>query len=412
MNRSFFIGVILITIICNSCNHKPFTESNGDETEIVQLNNAHFVSLANAMQLAQKQKSPLDKSTIIDEYFEFKRNGKLAEFYIINYCKSGFAIISADDRLSPVLAYSENSHFPLRDNNWPYGVTDWLNSTSALIDSIRNNKMGQDISAKHHWETAKNGNNNLKSKILSSRTTQNGNISSIIWVEGEGYDQDDCGYEGHVIAEYFLYVPQLLNTTWGQIDGYNESLTYNACTTTTNGKYPVGCVPVAVGQVMNINRIPSSFNWDNINAGGITTNNFLRDLGLPANLNVNYDCSGSSASLSNAVTYLHSIGYSQAATTNSINISIIQNNLSYSYPVILAGGSHVWVCDGIQSYYNVVCYVSGANYDTREDLNMNMQFLHMNWGYEGDFDGWFSIWDYTPGPYNFNSNNILVYDIK
>jgi len=361
-----------------------------------------------ALQIAQKQKSPLDKSSTIEEYYEFKKNGDLAEFYIINYCKSGFAIISADDRLNPVLAYSEKTHFPLRDSNRPYGVTDWLNSTSALIDSIRNNKMGQDIFAKHNWKSARIGNNNLKSEVISSSTSPN---YSIIYEYGEGYDQDNCGYEGQVIAEYYVNVSPLLTTTWGQFDGYNDSIPYGACGT-TNHNYPVGCAPVAVGQVMNFNRYPSSFNWNSINAGGVATNVFLRDLGLPANLNVQYSCNGSSVTTDTVISYLQSVGYTYTAGTNTNDVSLITSNLSYSHPVIISGGGHMWVCDGIQSYHDVVCFVSGACYDTRDNINMNKQFLHMNWGYNSLYDGWYSIWDFTPGANDYNPDRAFIYDIR
>lgn len=412
MKRIPFFGVILITLFIYSCNRKPFTESVDNRTEIVQLNNSHFVSLDMALQIAHKQKSPLDKSSTIEEYFEFKKKGDLAEFYIINYCKSGFAIISADDRLTPVLAYSENTHFPLRDNNRPYGVTDWLNSTSALIDSIRNNKMGQDIFAKHHWKSARIGNNNLKSEVMSSSTTQSGNISSIIYEYGEGYDQDNCGSEGQVIAEYYIFVDQLLTTYWSQYDGFNDSIPYGACNTTTNGKYPVGCAPVAVGQVMNFNHYPSSFNWNSINAGGVATNVFLRDLGLPANLNLQYSCNGSSVTTDIVISYLQSVGYTYTAGTNTNDVSLITSNLSYSHPVIISGGGHMWVCDGIQSYYDVVCFASGACYDTRSDINMNRQMLHMNWGYGSWYDAWYSIWDFTPGTHDYNPDRAFIYNIR
>jgi hypothetical protein len=296
-------------------------------------------------------------------------------------------------------------------------VTDWLNSVSAVVDSIRNTGMEQDSSAKYNWESVLSGKHPIFDPILTATKTD---YSSIVWEYGEDADQDDCGWEGHIIGKFYKYVPQLLSTTWGQKDGYNELLPYAGCQTTVNGRYLVGCVAVAVGQVMLENRYPSSFNWDNIfnngNPYGTATNTFLRDLGLPANLNMSYGCTSSSTPDANAVNYLISKGYTYTSTTYTISANTILDNLRYGYPVILSGGSggnrHMWVCDGIKSYYNVVCFAAGGSYDYYWEYNSNEQYLRMNWGWYGDYDGWFSIYNFNPNGNNFNYNKKLIYNIK
>ena len=46
-------------------------------------------------------------------------------YYIFNYVGGGFAIISADRRIEPVLAYSPTSSFNVT-GNLPPGLTNWL----------------------------------------------------------------------------------------------------------------------------------------------------------------------------------------------------------------------------------------------------------------------------------------------
>ncbi len=390
-----------------------------DEGGTSQLNESHFVSLEEALCIADLQKNPYAKGSKISEYLEFKKYSDLAEFYIINYPNSGFIIISGEDRLDPILAYSEKSHFPLCDSNVPWGVTDWLNTTSAVVDSIRNTDQAQDIVAKYNWDSALAGKFPVFEPNYSSTKTD---YSSYVWEYGDDYDHDDCAGDGQVIAEYYIYVPQLLNTTWGQGDGYNEQIAYGGCSPyPANGRYLVGCVAVAVGQVMLENRYPGSFNWDNIfnngNAYGTATNTFLKDLGLPGNLNMIYGCGGSGAYDTAAVRYLITEGYTYTSTTTNISPTyILNNNLRFGYPVILAGqgssGRHMWVCDGIKSYHNVVCFAAGGSYDTRDEINLSKQYLRMNWGWYGVYDGWFSTYYFTPGSYNFNTSRLLIYNIK
>lgn len=424
MKRNFFFSFCFIgAVLFSSCNKESQFVSKLDEGGTTQLNESHFVSLEKALRIADLQNNPYAKGSKISEYLEFKKYSDLAEFYIINYPNSGFIIISGEDRLNPILAYSENSHFPLCDSLAPWGVTDWLNTTSAVVDSIRNMGLDQDVVAKYNWNSALAGKFPVFEPKLSSTKTD---YSSYVWEYGDDYDQDDCGIDGQVIAEYYIYVPQLLNTTWGQGDGYNEQIAYGGCSPLpANGRYLVGCVAVAVGQVMLENRYPSSFNWDNIfnngNAFGTATNAFLRDLGLPGNLNMIYGCEGSGAYDSDAINYLISVGYTYTSSTTSYSyssstVTTILNNVRFGYPVILAGqggsGRHMWVCDGIKSYHNVVCFAAGGSYDTRDEINLSKQYLRMNWGWYGAYDGWFSFYNFNPNGTTFNTSRLLIYNIK
>mgnify|MGYP000847415172 CR=1 FL=1 len=420
MKRKIILGFLFFGIVLFfSCTQEALFEEHLDNITITQLNESHFVSIDEALQIAELQKNPYAKGLEISDYLEFKKYSDLAEFYIINYPNSGFIIISAEDRLNPILAYSEKSHFPLCDSNVPWGVTDWLNTTSALIDSIRRTNQDQNIVAKYNWNSVLAGKFPVFETNCSSSKTD---YSSYVWEYGEDYDQDDCGMDGQVIAEYYIYVPQLLNTTWGQADGYNEQIAYGGCSPTpVNGRYLVGCVAVAVGQIMLENRYPTSgFDWDAIynggNAYGTATNAFLKDLGLPGNLNMSYGCTASLAYDSNAISYLISVGYTYTSSTSSISPTTILNDLRFGYPVILSGqgsyGRHMWVCDGIKSYHKIVCFAAGGSYDTGDAINMDKQYLRMNWGWYGSYDGWYSLYNFNPGIYTFNTSRLLIYNIK
>jgi Peptidase C10 family len=55
------------------------------------------------------------------------------------------------------------------------------------------------------------------------------------------------------------------------------------------------------------------------------------------------------------------------------------------FGIPIAGGvGHAWVCDGVRGYFGE-CYQGAVEY-------------HMNWGWNGSYNGWFahSRWDPTP----------------
>ena len=66
------------------------------------------------------------------------RDGKetLPRFYVFNNPDGGWMIISADDRISPVLAYSDNGQFQSTD--MPENLEWWIDGVERSVDVIRN----------------------------------------------------------------------------------------------------------------------------------------------------------------------------------------------------------------------------------------------------------------------------------
>lgn len=122
MKKSLFPLLLIIgAFLIHSCTHKPQIEIRDGENDIARLNELHFVTLKEALHIADLQMNPYAKGAVISDYLELKNNGAEPELYIINYPNSGYIIISGDDRLIPILAYSEKSHFPLCDSIVPSG---------------------------------------------------------------------------------------------------------------------------------------------------------------------------------------------------------------------------------------------------------------------------------------------------
>lgn len=49
-------------------------------------------------------------------------NGEKPLFYVVNYKEGGFVIMSADNRIYPVLAFSSSGTFPLKEKEYPSGL--------------------------------------------------------------------------------------------------------------------------------------------------------------------------------------------------------------------------------------------------------------------------------------------------
>lgn len=75
---------------------------------------------------------------------------------------------------------------------------------------------------------------------------------------------------------------------------------------------------------------------------------------------------------------------------------------TYHRPVILSGwnsgggSGHTWVCDGYFMTYNCT-------------NGWSAPMFHMNWGWEGSFDGFYS--NYNPSGFDFNYSKVIEYGI-
>ena len=219
-------------------------------------------------------------------------------------------------------------------------------------------------------------------------------------------------------------VPPLISSKWGQDrsnDGYPNAYNYFTPTCPVYGHCPVGCVAVAMGQIMKKWNYPQlipntcrHYNWSvmldtliSINNGNYYTQRdsiarFLLECGTKVNMNYcKGDCSENSSYTFN--TYvpaaLKDFGYSSTNVKYKSNYSqtvwdsLIQNDLNQGMPVYYSGsgsdGGHAFICDG----YNY----SGL--------------YHFNWGWRGSCNGWFYLSDLTPGSYSFTNSQCAIFNI-
>lgn len=217
-------------------------------------------------------------------------------------------------------------------------------------------------------------------------------------------------------------VGPLLQTKWQQQVGFNEF---------TPNNYPVGCVAVAMGQIMKYNQYPTQYSWsqmDNTYATS-TTAQLLAEVG--ANVNMKYGADGSESNIDKALAaFKNNYGYINAVKRDHSMVEVTRE-LDKNRPVYMRGydssgflgfthKGHAWVCDGYYStetYDKIVVALLEDCYGGPESTEMTYVFtntlelksssygLHMNWGWGGRHDGYYTdanMWinDFSDGPLN------------
>lgn len=327
------------------------------------------------------------------------------DFYVFDFAPAkGFVIISANDNLTPIIGYSIESNFNTQFAKT--GLNDWMNhAASHIYQAIQDNaQASQKISAQ--WIAYLQGN---KPAISKSEV-----------------------------------VTPLLATAWGQDTFYNQACPYNS---TDNQTCQAGCVAVAMAQIMKYWNYPAqgtgSFVYDNVppnflwNYGtqtanfGTTTYNWSA---MPNHLNdtnnnvanLIYQCGvaaemsygdmnqgGSSAyTLASEAPSWHNTAQSAFASYFSYNpntlqgvieaqytstawVSMLETELLEGRPVQYVGydsiyGGHAWVCDGF-------------------DENDN---FHMNWGWNGLGNGYFSLNSLSTEGFDFSTKEAALIGIQ
>ena len=151
-----------------------------------------------------------------------------------------------------------------------------------------------------------------------------------------------------------------LTTKWGQRNGYNALF--------ENKDQPLGCVTIAVGQLMRYYQHPAYFGWSDMpdETSNTTLTSFLTQ--LHGELRVT---DGGSSNIDHAKRVLESYGYS--CSKRSHNASTVYTMLNSNLPVYTQGQDkprdvgHAWVVDGSNS---ITAYTEYKLYEQRSSATV------------------------------------------
>jgi hypothetical protein len=326
--------------------------------------------------------------------------------YICNYAQGGYAIIAADRRLRPILAFSEHGVLPahkvLTQQDLPDGLLSWLaNIKEIAVDLRRNSAVNTPTpDAIAGWRDM------VDAPTLPPATPnsipQASKSSSASTPSFRAPDET-----GTPPPSSSTQRGPLLQTTWGQGRGYNDftpagSLAYN------NYHCPTGCVATAMAQVMYYWRYPANaFYWAGMQPsyGTPPTAQLMSACGQAVETDY-HDDRGSAYDYKVADKLKTLFGYGSADFISNQDPSLynnVKNDINNNRPVLLGGFSdttfgfgsgsgHSWVCDGyIQSYIEGNGYLS----------------FHMNWGWSGDYNSWYA---YNNWSIRLNDGSVRQYN--
>lgn len=377
--------------------------------------------------------------------------------YAVNF-DNGYVIVSATKNLPPIVAIVDNGNFSLNDT--PSGRDVIISQLVAETDYWREN--GGNNRHKDEWRLyTRFPTDEIKPFSRTDAETDPwnamyGQLNEFLGMDYECYRisrfEDDqevmpaeilarfqniARHEDNIWEEEWgedimfetaliviksghnsSYGGYCMKTTWNQISPYNYLLPNNQ---------NLGCVTIAVGQIMKYHEYPKTYNWNEMpNAlarrSDCALTSFLKklhdELGVAADGSTNNK---------NAARVLKSYGYS--ATTKTHNTGNYSSFPVYCYGAdIENNGEHAWVCDGStystfstkyelyvldNSYYPKFKYMLRSE-DTK--YGSSQALYHMNWGWGGLSDGYFadSYLSANNGSkiYHFNYDRVDTYITK
>ncbi|MDB0600236.1 C10 family peptidase (plasmid) [Tenacibaculum maritimum] len=369
--------------IISSSEIKGIKNINNSENKIknaISFLNTNFVPQSNLRAKGLGQKENLDEYSEkeIEIIHELKEEDGTPFLKLICFKPSGYALISNLENIPnpPVLFYSQEKF-------------DKESVSPALISYV------QEFILTHSKD----------SRAPSDNEDGDGDGA---WDDGRDTNTGDPRdspyyYKENILNTWAETIEKgpLLSTFWQQGSPYNKTIEKFE-----GKKTLVGCVAIAVGQIMNYNRKNSlkNYDWDKINVingNPVTTDhlpNFLRD--VAEGVRMDYGTTGSSSDLGKALSYFGKAGYSQRWYDYDYTIfkKFIDNNkpiyISASHErkgvhFIIRWGwkynGHAWVGDG----YRIIKQMQkvkvdrgnkgGISYVNR--VSSTSQYIHMNWGW-------------------------------
>ena len=394
--------------------------------------------------------------------------------YVVNYADDkGFIVVSATKDYMPVLAFSDEGSFDVTAVD-KTGVSVWLAEQQAVIERAAELPDSVRLRCRAMWEAY----NTTREPFWTGPVTRSDadviNLlsSSIQKWEADGYTvyrlldfkeslefqqlpdevqrnllQLPYGYAnpnyGGIYAVSFVLKKDVGNytlkgpyttTLWhqGTVKGDFQKNSYNQCLPA--GVY-VGCVPVAIGQIMKYHRYPSIYDWSAMpdNSATRTTAEFLKSVGIKAG--INYDSGNSGTSIEKASAALKAYGYANVTRCDHDG-STTMSELNKGRLVYMRGwdtpneSGHAWVCDGYYQSQTIYQWTlmtledCPSSYEPTMFLNpytyndyvsyVPLRF-HMNWGWGGTNNGYYTdanLWVTLDNVnYNFAGNRRNIINI-
>jgi len=310
-----------------------------------------------------------------------------AVYYVFNTTDHSFVIVAGDDRVVPVLGYSFESGWV--NDPLPVQLTGYLENSELQILFVRDHNLPENEEIRSAW----------------ARLTTTG----------------PSGLNPHKGVN--SYVAPLLFSTWDQGGPYNNMCPLD---TVTGSRAYVGCVATAMAQIMYYYRWPIT----GVGSKGYTSSNFgylFADFG-----NTTYEwnemtyaaISGYSATAMATLSYHCGIsvhmfyGTSGSGANSDSVVFALKNYFRYSQDIQMIERQYYWDTtwiDLLQEQLNAgkLLHYSGSGTGAHAFVCDGYQddYFHFNWGWSGNYNGYFYVTNLNPGTWNFTENQKAITNI-
>lgn len=402
--------LLIFTLCACTQNEDIITDNVSNNIPIEESNNPYYVTIDEAQDklediLANLNNNPSTRSishTISSITNRFttgnksrvNENGDDVSVHVFNFGDNdGFAIMSADNRTTPLLALTTKGKLEpyMKDNG------------SNLVGLLANIELV------------------YKDDMKWRNFIQEDPMKPIFIREKKELN-------------YFPNPNGMCEVKWGQGMPYNKE-----CKTADGRQALTGCVATAVAQLMSIYEYPTNYegatyDWKKMkNVGWYSTNTYgvdklMSQLGKPENLNMSYGTESSSANPANIPRTLEHFGYNCGGQLKEYKTGEIVYELMEGHPVLIGGHAYVhntsvsvlgitiysdtWYSEGHRwlghgllriDYIKEYGYTSNQEiYKTEED---SYYYILCNLGWDGFCDGF-----YYSG--HFDTNEGPKYQVK
>lgn len=381
--KRFFLFILLI-VLSYSCTKDAY--GNIDATSLTQeLIPASVRGLRSAMAWADKSTSLLDggktKSGLTRKIESWNalvvprtKSGNTdldTLIYVFNFADSqGFSIIAADPSVKPILAVTESGHYVAGEPTGNEAFDEYMN---GLIERLSYQSRSPEL---YYWYD-----------YVMDGEVVNRNV-------GVKWGQDDI---------YGQYCPNGLSgcvaTAMAQIMAYHGAPSSFYATTSMGGDFSSGELVSLYWPGIKIHTMSHtdtrSCNSYHNNIGAL-----LREIG--SQVDMSYDYNESTASIDDVPDGFSYFGYITSSPV-TFNANTAKTAIKSFGPIYMRGGlapnggGHAWVVDGYSDYKYYYCRFERAEGDgnppviTQQTLVSEEHAFHINWGWDGDCNGYFDI---------------------
>lgn len=305
-------------------------------------------------------------------------------FYIINMEGGGFRVVSADNRLEPILASSEEGELTNEGIGENPGLQMWVDGMIEYANFIKASNNPQSEPIKAMW-----------------------NDVNIVHPMTDIPSSPECSYAGQNIYIDHAVGPQI-STRWHQGNPYNTYAPYGGCSQ-NEGKYLLGCTTIATGIAMKYKQKPAGFDWASMTWNGYSekTGRFLEELARI--IGVDYGCGSTGARPEDIYDALKYYGYNNVQLVE-FSSSVASSQIAQHGVVVMGGsastGGHAWVLSGRMD--REYCKCEETPYGTLVATNILTmpRTFYIDWGWGGDQNGW-----YTESGFLFPDNKKMIINI-